>query len=297
MKDRALQAALRFDDPGRRLNALREYLQGFILRSLHESEASRAIVFVGGTALRFLEDLPRFSEDLDFSRISLDGYDPVRWLDKLKRDIHLAGFDSAVRWIDREPVQVAWIRTASLLVEAGLSGHPEQKLSIKVEIDTRPPAGATVLRSVITRHFTFVIAHHDLPSLMAGKLHALLTRPLAEGPGLVRPRVVPVASPPRRTEPAVPPACPGSDPGRRAPPGGGLAPPASDAAGRGADRRADPRRRALPRAAGRRGAPGTRQSRRRARGRCGAARAIDLSYELTPPRTGTPRLEPRNRNW
>ncbi|MCY3843146.1 MAG: nucleotidyl transferase AbiEii/AbiGii toxin family protein [Acidobacteria bacterium] len=181
MKDRALEAALRFDDPGRRLNALREYLQGFILRSLHESEASRAVVFVGGTALRFLEDLPRFSEDLDFSRIASDGYDPVRWLDKLKRDLHLAGFDSAVRWIDRKPVQVAWIRTASLLVEAGLSGHPKQKLSIKVEIDTRPPAGATVLRSVITRHFTFVIAHHDLPSLMAGKLHALLTRPWPKG--------------------------------------------------------------------------------------------------------------------
>ena len=181
MKDRALDAALRFEDPGRRLNSLREYLQGFIMRSLHESEASRAIVFVGGTALRFLEDLPRFSEDLDFSRISFDGYDPVRWLDKLKRDLHLAGFDSAVRWIDREPVQVAWIRTASLLAEAGLSGHPQQKLSIKVEIDTRPPAGATVLRSVVTRHFTFVIAHHDLPSLMAGKLHALLTRPYPKG--------------------------------------------------------------------------------------------------------------------
>ena len=181
VKDRALDAALRFDDPGRRLNSLREYLQGFIMRSLHESEASRAVAFVGGTALRFLENLPRFSEDLDFSQVSSEGYDPVRWLDKLKRDLHFAGFDSAVRWIDRKPLQVAWIRTGSLLAEAGLSGHPEQKLSIKVEIDTRPPAGSTVLRSVVSRHFTFVIAHHDLPSLMAGKLHALLTRPYPKG--------------------------------------------------------------------------------------------------------------------
>ena len=181
MKDRALEAALRFDDPGRRLNALREYLQAFIMRSLHESEASRAIVFVGGTALRFLENLPRFSEDLDFSQVSRDGYDPVRWLHKLKRDLHLAGFDSTVRWMDRRPVQVAWIRTASLLAEAGLSGHPDQKLAIKVEIDTRPPAGAAVLRSVVTRHFTFVIRHHDLPSLMAGKLHALLARGYPKG--------------------------------------------------------------------------------------------------------------------
>ena len=181
MRDRALEAALRFDDPGRRLNSLREYLQAFIMRSLHESEASRAIAFVGGTALRFLENLPRFSEDLDFSQVSSDRYEPVRWLSKLKRDLHLAGFDSTVRWMDRTPVQVAWIRTASLLAEAGLSGHPEQKLSIKVEVDTRPPAGAMIQRSVVTRHFTFVIRHHDLPSLMAGKLHALLTRGYPKG--------------------------------------------------------------------------------------------------------------------
>ena len=172
---------MRFEDPVRRLNALREYLQAFIMRSLHESEASRSIAFVGGTALRFLEDLPRFSEDLDFSRIRTDGYDPVRWLRKLRRDLDLAGFDSAVRWIERTPVQVAWVRTASLLAEAGLSGHREQKLSVKVEIDTRPPAGAAMQRSVITRHFTFVIRHHDLPSLMAGKLHALLTRGYPKG--------------------------------------------------------------------------------------------------------------------
>lgn len=151
------------------------------MRSLHESEASCAIAFVGGTALRFLENLPRFSEDLDFSRVSADGYDPVRWLRKLRRDLHLAGFDSTVRWIDREPVQVAWVRTASLLAEAGLSGHEEQKLSIKVEIDTRPPAGAAVRRSVVNRHFSFVIRHYDLPSLMAGKLHALLTRGYPKG--------------------------------------------------------------------------------------------------------------------
>ena len=33
----------------------------------------------------------------------------------------------------------------------------------------------------MTRHFTFVICHYDLPSLMAGKLHALLTRGYPKG--------------------------------------------------------------------------------------------------------------------
>ena len=57
-------------------------------------------------------NLPRFSEDLDFSLVAAAEYDPVRWLQKLKRDLYLAGFDRAIRWIDRRPVQAAWIRTA-----------------------------------------------------------------------------------------------------------------------------------------------------------------------------------------
>ena len=137
--------------------------------------------FVGGTALRLLEDLPRFSEDLGFSRVSADGYEPVRWLEKLKGDLHFAGFDSTVRWIEREPVQVAWVRTAHLLAEVGLSGHARQNLSVKVGIDTRPPAGAAIRRTLVPRHFTFVINHYDLPSLMTGKLHALPTRGYPKG--------------------------------------------------------------------------------------------------------------------
>ena len=181
MKDQALAAARRYSDPTQRLNALREYLQVFILRSLHESEAAHAVAFVGGTALRLLKNLPRFSEDLDFCRTSAAGYQPRRWLEKLGRDLRFAGFESTVRWHDRRPVQAAWIRTASLLAEAGLSGHPKQKLAIKVEIDTRPPAGAAVERAIVTRGVTFVVAHYDLPSLMAGKLHALLARRYPKG--------------------------------------------------------------------------------------------------------------------
>lgn len=181
MKDQALAIAKRYSDPVQRLNALREYLQTYIMRSLHESEASKAIAFVGGTALRFIENLPRFSEDLDYSLISSDKYEPLRWFEKLKRDLSLAGFVNTISWNDRKTVQTAWIRIASILKDAGLSGHKDQKLSIKIEIDTHPPDGATVQRTIITRHLTFVVSHYDLPSLMAGKIHALLTRSYPKG--------------------------------------------------------------------------------------------------------------------
>ena len=181
MKEEALSLLKDLADPADKLNLLREYVQSQSLRSLHESEAFVNLVFVGGTALRFVYNLPRFSEDLDFALENADGYEPEAWLKKLKSDLTLAGFDVSVKWNDRSTVHKAWIRIGQLLHDAGLAALKDQKLSIKLEIDTRPPAGARSERTLITRHAMLSIWHYDLPSLMAGKIHALLTRKYAKG--------------------------------------------------------------------------------------------------------------------
>jgi len=181
LKDHALALIRNQPDPSRSLNLLREYLQAFVLRSLHESEAFTSLAFVGGTALRFLHGLPRFSEDLDFSLIAPMTYEPVRWLGKVKKDLSLAGFVPEVTWSDRKAVHIGWIRLSGLLAEAGLAHRREQKLAIKLEVDARPPEGAGFQQRILTRHLTFFVRAHDLPSLFAGKLHALLSRPYAKG--------------------------------------------------------------------------------------------------------------------
>lgn len=84
--------------PGQALNLLREYLQTLVLRSFHECEAFRSLAFIGGTALRFLHGLPRFSEDLDFSLVSAEGYAGKDWMAKVKRDLTLAGLAPMVTW-------------------------------------------------------------------------------------------------------------------------------------------------------------------------------------------------------
>jgi hypothetical protein len=181
VKEQALALVHEAPDPGQGLNRLREYLQLLVLRSLHECEAFRPLAFVGGTALRLLHGLPRFSEDLDFSLVSADGYAGRDWMAKVKRDLALAGFDPLVTWNDRKIVHTGWIRLAGILHEAGLSPRPEEKLAIKLEIDTRPPAGARCERRIVSRHLTFLLQYYDLPSLLAGKLHAVLTRQYAKG--------------------------------------------------------------------------------------------------------------------
>jgi predicted nucleotidyltransferase component of viral defense system len=181
MKEEALALVRGVSDPAQALNRLREYLQAFVMRSFHESEAFRPLAFVGGTALRFLHGLPRFSEDLDFSLVSSDGYAGKEWMAKVKRDLTLAGFDPEVTWNDRKVVHTGWVRVAGVLHEAGLSTMPGEKLAIKLEIDTKPPAGARCERRIVTRYVTFLLQHYDLPSLLAGKLHAAITRKYTKG--------------------------------------------------------------------------------------------------------------------
>ncbi len=181
MRQEAVRSALRFENATDRLNVLREYLQASTLRSLHESQSFKSISFVGGTALRFLHELPRFSEDLDFSLEATANYQPELWLQKIKRDLEFQGFTIEVTWNDRKTVHVAWIKLSGILEETGIAARQGQKLAIKLEIDTHPPAGAVMQTSMVHRHIMFAIRHHDLPSLMAGKVRAIITRPFVKG--------------------------------------------------------------------------------------------------------------------
>jgi hypothetical protein len=139
------------------------------------------LAFVGGTALRFVHNLPRFSEDLDFSLENDTGYKPEAWMKKLKNDLQLAGFNTAVSWNDRTVVHKSWIKVGGVLKDAGLAAMADQNLSIKLEVDTKPPKGAVSETGIVNRHAMLSLRYYDLPSLMAGKIHALITRKYAKG--------------------------------------------------------------------------------------------------------------------
>jgi hypothetical protein len=59
--------------------------------------------------------------------------------------------------------------------------HRSAVLAVKIEVDTNPPAGAVLTTTIVRRHLTLQIQHHDRASLLAGKLHALLQRPYVKG--------------------------------------------------------------------------------------------------------------------
>jgi len=183
MKDRirSLVSANRSTVENRRL--VREYLQHYLLYLLFRTKHYRRLVFTGGTALRILFDLPRFSEDLDFS-LAEDagelGFEGLR-LDLLG-ELEQSGYQVRDKPDERRAVVSTFIRFPGLLHELGLSPHRDEALSVKIEVDKNPPrGGGTRVGLVNVYHLMCQVVHYDPATLLAGKLHALCFRPYTKG--------------------------------------------------------------------------------------------------------------------
>ncbi len=163
-------------------NLVREYLQARILGSLQRSGAMVPLAFQGGTALRFLYSIRRYSEDLDFALERPDrGYDFRDYLDAIRGELVKEGYRVEVKVREKGVIHSAFVRFLGLPAELGLSPHRSELLSVKVEVDTNPPAGAVLMTTLVRRHLTLRLQHHDPSSLFAGKLHAILQRPYPKG--------------------------------------------------------------------------------------------------------------------
>ena len=164
------------------VNLVREYLQAGILIGLQRAGAMSAIAFHGGTALRFLYSLARYSEDLDFALERPEaGYDLSAALAAIETRFTREGYEIRTKLNERGVVHKASVSFPGLLYDVGISPHADQNIFIRIEVDTRPPAGATLQTSVVRRFETLRLFHHDLPSLFAGKLAAVMCRTYTKG--------------------------------------------------------------------------------------------------------------------
>ena len=182
MKDHLLTLAQGISDEGLRLNLVREYLQAHALRSIQLADGFASLAFQGGTALRFIHGLRRFSEDLDFALERPErGYDFASLVYRMESDFTAAGYTVEVTAKTDKPVHRGSLRFPGLLHECGLSDLRAQKLAIRLEVDSVPPQGATLETRLVTRHFPVMFLAHDLSSCMAGKVLAILVRGHTKG--------------------------------------------------------------------------------------------------------------------
>jgi hypothetical protein len=177
-----LKELVRGRNPDQAKNLAREYLQQRMLGCIQRVGGMIPLAFHGGTALRLLYLIPRFSEDLDFSlERERDRFDFRALVRAVQSELRAEGYESATKISDRRAVSGAFVRFAGILFELGISPRREQVLSVKIEVDTRPPEGVVLSTTLVRRHVTLQIQHHDRASLLAGKLHAVLQRAYTKG--------------------------------------------------------------------------------------------------------------------
>lgn len=168
--------------------ALKEILQELALVSLWRARFFEHAAFYGGTALRILYGLDRFSEDLDFTllvpnpKYSLEPYHEA-----IRNELISYGFSVEIDTKDKSwitPIRSAFIKTNTLgeLLKIGIPKnlvrglHPDMLLKIKLEVDTDPAPAYDVETRFLLTPFSVGIRTVLLTDIFAGKMHAVLFR-------------------------------------------------------------------------------------------------------------------------
>lgn len=169
-------------------NALREIFQELILLGLWRAKFFEHAAFYGGTALRILYKLDRFSEDMDFSLLKPNQtFDFTSYAKKIEKELQAWGFTVKVETkikTKTSTIESAFLKANTLkqmlvieLPQAIIEKmHNNRITKIKIDIDTHPPPEFSTESHYLLRPFPFAINTYSLPSLFAGKLHALLFR-------------------------------------------------------------------------------------------------------------------------
>jgi predicted nucleotidyltransferase component of viral defense system len=169
------------------LDALREIMQEITLAALSRTDFFEKAAFYGGTALRIFYGLDRFSEDLDFSLLKADeGFTLEPYFSAILTEFEALGIKVRINEKEkakRSSIESAFLKTETIWKELVLEDILKQTgvksnkpIKIKIEVDRNPPLGFQTEEKLLIRPFSFYVRCFKLPSLFAGKLHALLYR-------------------------------------------------------------------------------------------------------------------------
>jgi len=158
--------------------ALREVMQEIALAGLYRRGFFGKAAFYGGTCLRIFQQLPRFSEDLDFSLLQSEpAFSLEPYLRGLEEKFAALGIDVEIQVKSKaapSAIISAFLKPSTTIVQLAVSGPKE--LKIKLEVDTDPPLGFNTEEQLLLQPYSFYVKCFSLPDLFAGKMHAVLFR-------------------------------------------------------------------------------------------------------------------------
>lgn len=171
-----------------KVNSLKEICQEIALAGLARANFFKTAAFHGGTSLRILYQLRRFSEDLDF--VLFEPHERFIWKEYLLGiQTEFEAFGLRCVALDRSHVEgavkKAFIKEDSfgsiLNLQFKRTRSDVQRIMIKLEIDVDPPYGSTYDTHYLQYPYPFSIVSQDRGSSFASKCHALLCRQYTKG--------------------------------------------------------------------------------------------------------------------
>lgn len=110
---------------------LREYLQSMALAALYRLPKSQQLLFVGGTSLRLLRGIDRFSEDLDFDNLGLSNSEVSQLVRAVVDQFRHRDIKVELVTTTHQTHQYFELRFPELLSQLGISSNSKEKLMIK----------------------------------------------------------------------------------------------------------------------------------------------------------------------
>lgn len=155
---------------------IREYLQCRIIFELYQLSDSKKFSFIGGTSLRILRDLDRFSEDLDFDNLGLSFKKIESLFENLFLKFEKQGLEIDFSFKKTNNSGIGSLRFKKLLFKLGISADKNEKLNIKINYTTPGLKPATEV--VVLRRFAFLqpVITNTENYLLSQKIRAALTR-------------------------------------------------------------------------------------------------------------------------
>ena len=157
---------------------LKEYLQLLILDHLTTTSYIGKMAFIGGTNLRLIQGIDRFSEDLDFDCKDLSEEEFVAMTDSVVAYLKQNNIEVETR--DKSnPKLTAFRRNLyfpQMLFNLGLTGHRDERLLLKIEAQDQGVSYQPVIVNINKMGFFFGVQVPPLDVLCAMKFATILSR-------------------------------------------------------------------------------------------------------------------------
>ena len=159
-------------------NAIHEVMQQIALAGLARGGFFQKAAFYGGTCLRLLHDMHRFSDDMDFSLLEPDrDFHFEDYFPAVVEEFKLAGKDVEIKMKHKgqpSAIESAFLKESSDVFDIGFT--TEKRLKVKIEVDIDPPPKFSTEMCVLNEPRSCIVRAYTLPDLFAGKVSAALFR-------------------------------------------------------------------------------------------------------------------------